>query len=31
MKVYFHIHMQKGVWLFKLMPIIKNLKQIIIT
>ena len=30
MKVYSHIHMQKEVWLFKLMPIIKNLKQIII-
>ena len=29
MKVYFHIHMPKEVWLFKLMPIIKNLKQII--
>ena len=31
MKVYFHIHMPKEVWPFKLMPIIKNLKQIIIT
>ena len=30
MKVYSHIHMQKEVWLFKLMHIIKNLKQIII-